>query len=261
MNVQISLLPVALACIRRSWFVFPCVPKTKKPLAGLVPRGFLDASNDEETVRRWWTAKADANVGVACGKSRLAVLDCDNGNETVHDFRAWMDLEDIHPTYTVRTGRRTCFGTHSYFTVPEEIPSGTWERNGRSGEIRSRGYYVLAAGSRHRDSGQPYEVLIDAPLLALPDHIRAWREEPEAVTMTGNGELDALRVALEKHGIDYEDRGEKLYVACPWAKDHSGYSGPSEAALFVKNGVYCFKCHHSSCDGRSYSQYRIEAIK
>lgn len=254
-------LDLALACLRRKWFVLPIPWDSKMPMYGLVPHGVNDASNDEAKVRSWWTAKPDANVGVACGKSRLAVLDCDNGNETVHDLRAWIDLEGIPATYTVRTGRRTCFGTHSYFTVPEEIPSGTWERNGRGGETRSRGYYVLAAGCLHPTSKQAYEVLIDAPLAPLPDHIRGWRKEPEAVAMTGNGELDALRVALEKHGIDYEDRGEKLYVACPWAKDHSGYSGPSEAALFVKNGVYCFKCYHASCDGRSYSQYRIEAIK
>lgn len=260
MNVA-NFLEIALDCARRGWFVLPIPSDSKRPMYGLVPNGVSDATNDEAKVRKWWTAKPDANVGVACGKSRLAVLDCDNGNETVNDFRAWMDLEDIPATYTVRTGRRTCFGTHSYFTVPEEIPSGTWERKGRGGELRSRGYYVLAAGSRHKDSGQPYEVLLDVPLLALPDHIRAWRKEPEAVVMAGNGELDALRDALEKHGIDYEDRGDKLYVACPWAKDHSGYSGPSETALFVKNGVYCFKCHHSSCDGRGYAQYRMEAVK
>ena len=50
------IIEFALDCIRRGWYVFPCVPKTKVPLGGLVPRGFKDASNDEVTIRRWWQA-------------------------------------------------------------------------------------------------------------------------------------------------------------------------------------------------------------
>jgi hypothetical protein len=228
---------------------------------GLVPHGVDDAAIDEALVRKWRTAKPDANVGAACGKSGLAVLDCDHGNETEEDFRRWIAGEAIPLTFTVRTGRRTNFGTHSYFTVPEEIPTRKWGRNGRGGELRSRGAYVLAAGSLHRDSKQPYEVLFDVPLLPLPDHIRGWCKEETPFDLQGDGELDALREALEKYGIDYEDRGDKLYVPCPWKHEHSCDSGPSETALFVKRGVYCFKCHHSSCDGRGYYQYRIEAIK
>lgn len=250
-----SMLDVALSCITRGWYVLPIPRDGKRPIAGLVPNGVKDATIDEETVRRWWKVKPDANVGIACGQSGLAVLDCDKGNEYDTDFAEWAAVENIPWTYTVHTGRRTNFGTHSYFSVePGGIDSGTWVRGHHSGEIRSRGYYILAACSVHNVSKEPYEVLLDEPVLPLPEHIRAWLPV-KTFDMTGAGELDNVRVALEAHGISYEDETDKLYVSCPWIAEHSCYSGPSETALFVKNGVYCFKCHHSSCDGRGYSMY------
>src|ERR1035441_5289108 len=32
-----TLMNVALDCVRRGWYVLPCVPRTKRPLGGLVP--------------------------------------------------------------------------------------------------------------------------------------------------------------------------------------------------------------------------------
>jgi hypothetical protein len=170
--------------------------------------------------------------------------------------------EQLPTTYTVQTGRRTNFGTHSYFSAPlGGIDSGTWSRNGHSGEIRSKGYYVLASGSLHPESKEPYEVLLDVPVVPLPEHIAAWLPPKVSLDIKGNGDLDALREALAMHGIDFEDEGDKLFVECPWINEHSMYSGPSQTALFVKNGLYCFKCHHSSCDGRGYSMYVAEVTK
>lgn len=264
-----SMLDVALACVARGWYVLPIPRDGKKPIGGLVPRGVLDATIDEEVVRRWWRVKPDANVGIACGQSGLAVLDCDTGNADATNYALWADAEDIPITYTVRTGRRSCFGTHSYFNVqPGGIDSGTWERWPddlllmRGGEIRSKGYYILAAGSLHPESKQPYEVLLDVPIAPLPEHIAEWlpRKTFDG-PLTGQGDLDALREGLTRLGLEYEDEGDKLFVRCPWSEEHSMYSGPSETALFIKNGLYCFKCHHSSCDGRGYSSFVHEVDK
>lgn len=259
-----SLLDVALACIARGWYVLPVPRDGKKPIGGLVPRGVLDATNDEATVRRWWRVKPDANVGIACGKSRLAVLDCDKGNHSALSFWNWVEEENIPETYTTRTGRRPSLGTHMYFTVPEETPTFSYSRNGRGGELRSGGVdggaYVLAAGSIHT-SGEAYEILIDAPLAELPGSIRAWAPPKKAFDAEGDGDLDALREGLAKLGLDYEDAGDKLFIDCPWIHEHSMYSGPSQTALFVKNGLYCFKCHHSSCGGRGYATFKREVSK
>src|SRR5579862_7808947 len=157
------MLEIALDCVRRGWAVFPCVPRAKRPLSGLVPHGVNDASKDEETIRRWWRAKPGANVGIACGPSGIAVLDCDHGNQTDADYRAWSAEMDLPQTFTVRTGRRTGFGTQSYFRVYDPVATGGWSVDGHKGEVRCRGALVIAAGSIH-PSGERYEVLIDAPL-------------------------------------------------------------------------------------------------
>jgi hypothetical protein len=114
------------------------VPRTKEPLGGLVPHGVLDASNDEATIRRWWTAKPDANVAVACGPSGLSVVDCDHGNATESDARAWMERAGLPLTYTVHTGRRANpkdgtpeYGVQLYY----------------SGTMSSVGEFALAGGS------------------------------------------------------------------------------------------------------------------
>ncbi len=71
-----SFLEIALACIARDWYVFPCWPKTKDPLN---LHAHKDASNDEAQVRAWWTRTPDANVAVATGPSGITVLDVDSG--------------------------------------------------------------------------------------------------------------------------------------------------------------------------------------
>jgi hypothetical protein len=255
-----SLLDVALACIARGWYVFPASQVGKHPIHGLAPDGLNSATNDPEKVRRWWTVKPNANVGINCGMSGLIVVDCDGGNNAEHDFWRWASVEGVRETYTVRTGRRPEFGTHCYYQG-EPRTTRRWERNGHKGEFRSIGAYVLAAGSIHPVSGEAYSVLVDAPIATFPDELARWVEPEKEFTAEGAGTLDDLRVALEEHGIDYEDRGDKLYVKCPWSAGHSSFSGVSESALFVRNGLYCFKCQHSSCDGRGYSMYATEVEK
>lgn len=256
-------LEIALACIRRGLYVLPIPNDDKEPLYALVPHGVYGGTLEESKVRHWWgKAKPDANVGIAAGLSGLAVHDCDHGNATFEDFEAWRQQYNLPKTYTVRTGRRNWFGTHSYYRVPKEIKSGSWEFDGHKGEIRSQGYYVLAAGCLHPDTRLPYEVLFDAEIVDFPEHINDWRKvKLGTFNMTGNGKLDELREGFEALGIEYDDRGHLLCVRCPWKEGHSMESGPTETVVFVKDGVYCFKCHHSSCDGRSYAAFRAEVLK
>ena len=71
-----TFLDIALSCIRRGWYVFPCWPQSKEPMTH---HGHKDASNDEAQIREWWTRTPNANVAIATGPSKLAVWDCDHG--------------------------------------------------------------------------------------------------------------------------------------------------------------------------------------
>lgn len=165
-------MEIALDCIRRGWYVFPCWPKSKKPMT---PKGFKDATLDEAQVREWWTNTPDANVAIATGPSGLCVVDVDHGIADHQALDAWvislLALDDPE-SYVVRTGRRPEFGIQLYF-AGTGLKSTGWKLGDISGDIRCSTGYVMAAGSIHPDSGLAYEVLCDNPLVPVPDWVRS----------------------------------------------------------------------------------------
>ncbi len=175
-----SFLEIALSCIRRGWFVFPCKPKDKTPL---VRSGFKDASNDPEQIKTWWTMWPIANVGIATGASGLTVLDIDHGINSEQDFHLFAATKGLPTTYTVRTGRRDGFGVQMYFwnRHDETVKSIAWidEDPNVSGDIRGGTGYVMAAGSIHPDSKEPYEMLVSAPVAPVPEYVRSLKPAPK----------------------------------------------------------------------------------
>ena len=68
-----ALLNAALAAADRGWHVFPLTPGTKRPAV----RDWENrATLDPDRIRRCWAAGL-FNIGIACGPSRLLVLDLD----------------------------------------------------------------------------------------------------------------------------------------------------------------------------------------
>lgn len=212
-----ALLDVALDCLSRGWYVFPCVPRTKRPLGGLAPNGVNDASNHEGQIRKWWAAKPDANVAIACGPSGLSVVDCDHGNATEADARAWMKRAGLPKTYTVHTGRRVNpkdgtpeYGVQLYYS--ETMQSvGEFSLGGGTGQIKSLGGYVMAAGSIHPHSGEAYELITDGQVAPLPDVVRALKTEHKPVEDDGqpitenrNIRLTSIAGKLRNAGLSAE---------------------------------------------------------
>ena len=212
-----SLLGIALDCILRGWYVFPCRPKTKEPA---IMGGFKNASNAEEQVRAWWTRWPDANVAIATGKSGLNVLDCDIGNRTAEEAAAFCRAHDLPETYAVRTGRRVSkkdgvtpeFGLQLYYSGPER-QSIAWElEDGRRGDIRSATGYVMAAGSIHDVSGERYEVFRDFPIVPAPPFFyqlkSAAREgvadDGEPITEHRNVRLTSIAGKLRNAGLSMQ---------------------------------------------------------
>ena len=201
-----TFLEIALAHIARGHRVHPLTPKTKVPLT---PHGWIDASGDEGQVSEWWTKWPDANVGIACGPSGLCVLDCDHGLNSAEEFFAWRDECGLPPTLTIRTGRRDSFGVQMYYAGA--IPTTTWDNlHGCSGDIKSLGGYVLAAGSIHPVTGEQYTVLCDVPIVPTPDSVRALRSsklttgEPDApIIENRNVALTSIAGKLRNAGLSH----------------------------------------------------------
>ncbi|GAA1021481.1 hypothetical protein Aple_073600 [Acrocarpospora pleiomorpha] len=160
-----STLRYALAAAARGWHVFPLTPLDKPPLKGL-SNWERKATTDPEAIKRIW-ARQPYNIGIACGPSRLVVIDLDvpkpgevpparwrlPGVTDGADVLAVLCEEYGQPlpfdTFTVRTRKG---GLHLYFQAPEGPPLGNTSGARGSGlgwliDTRACGGYVVGPGS------------------------------------------------------------------------------------------------------------------
>ncbi|MFD0687363.1 bifunctional DNA primase/polymerase [Actinomadura fibrosa] len=154
----------ALACARRGWHVFPLAVGGKEPPRGM--RWTKTATTDPDAIRQMW-ARWPWNVGIACGPSRLLVIDLDLPKPGERPPARWAlpgvrDGADVFAmvceqagqpmpleTFQVRTRRG---GLHLYFTAPDGLRltnTGGEYGNGLGWKIDTRGDggYVVAPGS------------------------------------------------------------------------------------------------------------------
>ncbi|WP_405095553.1 bifunctional DNA primase/polymerase [Micromonospora sp. NBC_01412] len=187
-----DLLAAALAHAERGWLVFPLRPDDKRPAfpdhpaddcTGRDPRcraagrhlGWEPrATTDPDRIRRAWSARP-YGIGLACGPSRLVVVDLDTPKHPAEaggrdGLAVLADLAAAHaavidPTYTVHTGRG---GTHLYYRHPDDGPAlrNTAGTLGPMVDTRAHGGYVVAAGSTV--AGRPYGVGLDTDPATLP---------------------------------------------------------------------------------------------
>ena len=146
----------ALEAARHGWAVFPCRPGDKRPA---VPDWEHRACADPERVARYWPS-AQHNIGIACGPSRLVVVDLDTHGHLPDDWRQLPAYprrprcaRPARPNGPGSRGRSTYMvttatgGLHLYFTAPE----GGGIRNSASQlgplvDVRGGGGYVWRPG-------------------------------------------------------------------------------------------------------------------
>ncbi|QKW35001.1 bifunctional DNA primase/polymerase [Actinomadura sp. NAK00032] len=159
-----ALARYALAAAARGWHVFPLAPGDKEPPHGV--RWTRTATTDPDVIRRIW-ARRPYNIGIACGPSRLLVIDLDMPKPGEHPPARWAlpgvnDGADVFAlvceqageampleTFQVRTRRG---GFHLYFTAPTGVRltnTGGEHGNGLGWKIDTRGDggYVVGPGS------------------------------------------------------------------------------------------------------------------
>lgn len=140
-----TILTTALGYAERGWYVFPLTPRGKEPLT---TNGYLDSSRDPTLINQWWARYPDANLGVATGKSGIAVIDIDSVEGAAH----WARIEGTHGpanTLIAETGRG---GLHLIYLG--DVPS-TANRIAPGIDTRGDGGYIVAPPSIH-PNGTPY---------------------------------------------------------------------------------------------------------
>lgn len=219
------MLEAALSLAKeRGWHVFPCLPwdqpKNAKPKdrgkAPLIEAGYKGATTEERQIRQWWTQWPNANIGVACGASGIAVLDIDGAE-------GWRQIEyggyDLPDTLTQRTGKRG--GKHLIMAAGNHGLRNQTKIFGSQGDaegvdIRGDGGYIVVAPSRHY-SGNFYEFedpdvpLADVPLWLI-GHQRA-----QTGRLAG-----ARKLILSPDEMIHDgERNDRLYdIGCVYRRDN-----------------------------------------
>src|SRR5664280_812303 len=175
------LLRSALDHACRGWPVFPLRPGDKRPA---IRDWEARATTDPNRIRRAWTA-APYNVGVACGRAALVVVDLDTPKTGTDVPARWrqprlVDGANVLAALAEHAGARLPIqsytvgtasgGRHLYFTAPEGPPlRNTAGRLGWLIDTRAAGGYVVGAGSTI--NGHSYTPILDLPVAPLPPWI------------------------------------------------------------------------------------------
>lgn len=136
----------ALQLAARGYYVFPCAQGQKIPA---VKDWQNWATRDAETIRQHWQQNPDQNVAIYTGKfgdvSALIAVDVDengkNGGATITALQA--AGFEFPPTYTQHTPSG---GRHLVYRARRAVRQGA-NKLGPGVDIRSRGGYIVAAGS------------------------------------------------------------------------------------------------------------------
>lgn len=184
----------------------------KHPHSGLTPRGHLDATTEERTLREWWAEDPEAGVGVALAASGLLALDIDprnGGRETLARLEAEHGVLHSDCCAVTQAG-----GEHRLFRADptQHYPAGL----GPGLDLKHHGYVCVAptlgpSGEYRWASGaSPLSRSAPAQPSALPRVIAARARPPVDYSLTERGgrpvataqTLDDLRSALRHCDAD-----------------------------------------------------------
>ena len=168
-----TMLDAALAYAARDWPVFPCDPRTKRPL---LPRekdaeglpiknsgGVKKASTDPEQIREWWRKWPNAMIGVAVGDAGMLVVDFDPRSDDIVDeatgeiigqdvwtldrLKAALAIAMGEDLPTTLVGITRSGGEHHWFKMPADAPIGNVGSLPKHIDVRGAGGYVIVAPS------------------------------------------------------------------------------------------------------------------
>ena len=132
------LMNVAIEYARRGWKIFPVAHNHKYPHPELSKGGYKCATNDLSTIKAWWTADPQANIGLSLADSGLVCLDAD----TYKSDCSFDELEEQYGMPTTLRQRSASGGLHLIFKC---LPADKFPGQvGTSIDIKHNGYILLS---------------------------------------------------------------------------------------------------------------------
>jgi hypothetical protein len=160
----------ALALANRGWKVFPLAPSSKQPLGSLAPNGFHSASNDPEQLRKWWTARPEAGVGLALKDSGLVCVDVDSRNgglETLERLEGQHGkVESEVMAYTPGGGMHFVFAAQLVGNLPGTLGKGI--------DLKADGYICVEPTIHPNGRAYAWEASSDPMEGCMPSALPGW---------------------------------------------------------------------------------------
>jgi hypothetical protein len=212
----VAMTAAALNYAKKGMPVFPCDPKTKRPLT---PHGFKDASTDAATIRDWWREHPSAMIGLPTGEvSGIFALDIDvkNGQPGLESLKS---LEAAHePLSETKRTRTASGGLHYLFRYPAGLTLGN--SAGKLGiglDTRGRGGYIIVPPSKSTAGDYWFETpgtpLADPPQWLI-DLLTAKPATPSRMDTTPHGASAYAQKALggELAKVALAAKGERNHI-------------------------------------------------
>ena len=197
-----DLLGAALDYAARGWLVFPCRPAAKEPACA---RGFKNAASNPATIRRFWLAQSDYNIGIATEiVSGVWVLDVDGAVGAA----ALAKLEAKYGPLPSTLTSVTSAGSHLWWCATGPIQS-TAGRVALGLDVRGEGGYVLAPPSVHPDGPVYRWTNATPPVLAPAWLVALTRPRPPTPALSISARAIARRSikppnAYARAALEYE---------------------------------------------------------
>lgn len=141
-------LSYAKAYVQLGWYVFPIAERGKRPIT---ENGFKDASIDENVIAAWWHRHPNANIGIDCGRSNIAVIDIDG----VEALERWNKVaEKIQQRRVLISDTGSGTGWHLIYRQPDDVKiKNTASKIAEGIDTRGDGGYIIVAPSIHPSGG------------------------------------------------------------------------------------------------------------
>jgi hypothetical protein len=156
-----SLLEAALRYAELGYAVFPCSPRSSRPLTG---HGFKDATTNAAQIEEWWQAHPNANIGITT--AGLLIVDVDGPQNP------WLTAERSLELSQAPTARTPRGGWHFVFRKPV---GAEWRctagRLAPHVDTRTDGGYIVVAPSLRQEGAYTWAegLALDVAPDALPE--------------------------------------------------------------------------------------------
>jgi hypothetical protein len=234
---------IALPLARRGWEVAPCYPNDKQVHTKLVPSPLTMKSKGILQIQKWGAAEPLANVCVYAEQKEggLCFVDKDGAVSLAKKYEA--ETGKPFPKTLLVCSSRIDDGNggvitkgHWYFyQTPKTIALAgniSEEKTGGLFSFRVKNQYVTSIGSIHPNTGKPYAIANDVPVIPIPDHLVDWllaqvvgqpknREEVGKRGKFGKGtRYNALMSELGRLWNRGYDRAGLVAAGLAWARVH-----------------------------------------